>query len=293
MEFAELRRRAQALLSLASPCQICPHNCGAPRSIGEHGLCGSGTEVAISSDNLHFGEEPCLVGTGGSGTIFLTGCNLSCCFCQNYPISQLRNGKAVGGELMAGAMLRLQGEGAVNINFVSPTHWTAQIVEAIAMAREKGLTIPIIWNCGGYQSVETLKLLEGIIDIYLPDAKYSDDALALELSGAPRYAEVNRATIREMWRQVGKLEVRGGVATHGLFVRHLVLPGYLANTRAVLEFLASVDKSISVSVMCQYFPAHNAHEREGINRRLSQGEWKQVLEWVSELGISEGYIQQL
>lgn len=293
MEHAELRRRAQALSGLASPCQICPHACGSERSAGEYGLCGSGIEIAVSSDNLHFGEEPCLVGTGGSGTIFLTGCNLRCCFCQNYPISQIMHGKVVGGEWLANAMLRLQGEGAVNINFVSPTHWTAQIIEAIRIAREKGLVIPIVWNCGGYESVEVLKLLEGIIDVYLPDAKYSDDAHAVELSGAPQYTESNRSAILEMWRQVGKLVVSNGVATRGLLVRHLVLPGYLDNTRGVLEFLAGVDKDIAVSIMCQYFPAHKAQDLDGMNRRLSPGEWKQVKEWVSELGISEGYMQQL
>jgi putative pyruvate formate lyase activating enzyme len=250
-------------------------------------------EVAVSSDNLHFGEEPCLVGTGGSGTIFLTGCNLRCSFCQNYPISQIRHGKVVGSEWLADAMLRLQGEGAVNINFVSPTHWTAQIAEAVAIAREKGLVLPFVWNSGGYESVEVLRLLDGIVDIYLPDAKYSNSALAMELSGAPKYAEVNRAAILEMWRQVGKLRVSEGVATHGLLVRHLVLPGHLENTHGVLEFLSSVDKDLAVSVMCQYFPAHKAPEREGINRRLSHDEWEQVLEWVSELGINEGYMQQL
>lgn len=293
MERAELQRRAQDLFSLASPCRICPHICGTARNEGALGKCGSGMKVAVSSDNLHFGEEPCLVGTGGSGTIFLTGCNLRCCFCQNYPISQIKHGKVVGGEWLANAMLRLQGEGAVNINFVSPTHWTAQIVEAIALARDNGLAIPFVWNCGGYESIEALKLLEGIIDIFLPDAKYSDDALAVELSGAPNYAEVNKLAICEMWRQVGKLEVSNGVATRGLLVRHLVLPGYLDNTRGVLEFLAGVDKDIAVSVMCQYFPAHKAQDLNGMNRRLSRGEWKQVKEWVSELGISEGYMQQL
>ena len=293
MELPELRRRAQVLLSLASPCRICPHYCGAARNEGEHGICESGMEVAVSSDNLHFGEEPCIVGTGGSGTIFLTGCNLSCCFCQNYPISQFMHGKIVGSEWLADAMLRLQGEGAVNINFVSPTQWTAQIVDAIVIARDKGLAIPILWNCGGYESVEVLRLLEGIVDIYLPDAKYSDDILAVELSGAPRYAEVNRLAIMEMWRQVGMLEVQGGVATHGLLVRHLVLPGHLENTRGVLESLAGVDKEIAVSVMCQYFPAHKALESESIGRRLNSEEWQQVMKWISELGISEGYIQQL
>ncbi len=293
IELAELRHRAQTLIALTSPCYICPHMCGVARNEGEHGLCGSGKEVTVSSDNLHFGEEPCLVGKGGSGTIFLTGCNLSCCFCQNYPISQIRHGRVVGGEWLAEAMMRLQGEGAVNINFVSPTPWTAQIVEAIATARERGLNIPIVWNCGGYERIEVLRLLDGIIDIYLPDAKYSDDALAMELSGAPRYAEVNKSAILEMWKQVGKLELHGGMATHGLLVRHLVLPGHLKNTRGVLKFLASVDKDLAVSVMCQYFPAHNAIDSVSMNRRLQPDEWKQVEEWVREFSISEGYMQQL
>ncbi len=290
---AEFACRVENLKGLLSPCNLCPHKCKSARDKGELGKCRSGMAVRVSSDNLHFGEEPCLVGYGGSGTIFLTGCNLRCCFCQNYPISQLLNGREVSDLWLADAMLRLQSDGAVNINFVSPTHYTAQVVGAIAIARGKGLRLPVVWNSGGYESVETIRELDGIVDVYLPDAKYSSNELAFRLSGAEGYVEVNKAAIYEMWRQVGKLDIRNGVGVRGLLVRHLVIPGQVENTRGVLEFLAGIDKRVAVSLMCQYFPAHKAFSDETLNRRVKPAEWEQVLKWVGEFEISEGYIQQL
>jgi putative pyruvate formate lyase activating enzyme len=292
MTLTELSRRVEALQALLDPCRLCPHECGAARISGERGRCGMGAIVAVSSDNLHYGEEPCLVGHGGSGTIFLTGCNLSCCFCQNYPISQMRHGREVGSPWLADTMLRLQQEGAANINFVSPTHFTAQIAEAISIARAKGLCLPIVWNSGGYEKVEVIRELEGIVDIYLPDAKYADDALAERISGAPGYSSVNRAVIAEMWRQAGPLVIQNGVAVRGLLVRHLVVPGQLENTHRVLEHLAGIDKRVAVSVMCQYFPAYKALEVESLARRISIEEWEAVRNWVEEFGLSEGYLQQ-
>jgi putative pyruvate formate lyase activating enzyme len=290
---AELSCRVERLNAMLSHCTLCPHECGADRRNGETGKCGMGAAVLVSSDNLHFGEEPCLVGYGGSGTIFLTGCNLSCCFCQNYPISQLRHGREVCGEELAAIMARLQKEGAVNINFVSPTHFTAQVVEAIAIAREQGLCVPIVWNSGGYERVEVIREMDGIIDIYLPDAKYADDGLAARLSGAPAYSTANQAVIREMWRQVGALDIQDGIAVRGLLVRHLVIPGQVENSLRVLEFLAGIDKELAVSVMCQYFPAYKALDDKSLARKVSAAEWARIREKLESLGINEGYLQEL
>ncbi len=290
---AELSCRVERLNAMLSPCTLCPHECATDRRNGETGKCGMGAAVMVSSDNLHFGEEPCLVGYGGSGTIFLTGCNLSCCFCQNYPISQLGHGREISGEELALIMVRLQKEGAVNINFVSPTHFTAQVVEAIAIAREQGLYVPIVWNSGGYEKVEVIKELDGIVDIFLPDAKYADDGLAVRLSGAPSYSTANQAVIREMWRQVGALDIQDGIAVRGLLIRHLVIPGQVGNSLRVLEFLAGIDKGLAVSVMCQYFPAYKALEDKSLARKVSAEEWAQIREKLESLGISEGYLQEL
>jgi len=290
----ELQARAESLLQLLSPCGLCPRLCGARRDAGEHGVCRSARRAKVSSYNLHFGEEPCLVGRGGSGTIFLAGCNLGCKFCQNYPISHLGHGVDASPEKLAQMMLSLQAEGAENINFVTPTHFTAQLVEALAIARDHGLRLPLVWNSGGYERVEVLRLLDGIVDIYLPDAKYSDNGVAASLSNAPDYVEVNRAVLAEMWRQVGPLQIQGCAAVRGLLVRHLVLPERLESTRGVLTFLAGLDaqRRVAVSVMAQYFPAYLALEDPTLNRRVSREEWRQVRAWVEELGLSEGYVQE-
>jgi putative pyruvate formate lyase activating enzyme len=293
MSAAELADRARRLAEMLSPCELCPHNCAVARDEDERGLCQGGLSPKVSSYNLHFGEEPCLVGRGGSGTIFLAGCNLGCIFCQNYPISHFAHGREVGTDELAAMMLSLQRSGAENINFVTPTHFSAQIIAAVAVARENGLHLPLVWNTGGYERLEVIRLLNGIVDIYLPDAKYADNTLAGELCNASDYVEYNRAALTEMWRQVGPLEMHGAAAVRGLLVRHLVLPGRLASTRGVLEFLAGLDKEkrVAASVMAQYFPAFRAVEDPTLNKRVTRAEWKQVQAWVDELGISEGYVQ--
>lgn len=291
----ELEARSRALRELFSPCLLCPRECKAERLQDLRGECGGGRLAKVSSHNLHFGEEPCLVAHGGSGTIFFGGCNLHCLFCQNYPISQLRHGVEVEPARLASMMLSLQCEGAENINFVTPTHYTAQIIAALILAREMGLRLPLVWNSAGYERVEVIRLLDGVVDLYLPDAKYSGDALALRLSEAPGYAAANRAVLTEMWRQVGPLQLNAhGAAQRGLLVRHLVLPGQLENTRGVLEFLAGLDerRRVAVSVMAQYFAAYRAVQDEALNRRVTRDEWKQVSAWVHELALTEGYLQQ-
>ncbi|MDD1653643.1 MAG: radical SAM protein, partial [Methanomicrobiales archaeon] len=233
-----LRERVEQALSLLEECRVCPRRCGVNRLQDERGYCRTGRHAVVSSSGPHYGEEPPLVGRRGSGTIFFTHCNLRCAFCQNYPISQGGEGMEVGAERLAGIMLSLQELGCHNINFVTPTHVVPQILEAVAIAAERGLSIPLVYNSGGYDSVETLRLLDGIFDIYMPDAKYGSDDVALRLSDAPGYVAVNQAALREMHRQAGDLEVNDGIAVRGLIIRHLVLPHGLAGTDTVMRFIA-------------------------------------------------------
>ncbi|UCG37971.1 MAG: radical SAM protein, partial [bacterium] len=221
----ELLERARALEEMASPCRLCPRRCAAMRGEGETGYCRTGFAPMVSSVHPHFGEEAPLVGRGGSGTVFLTNCNLGCIFCQNYDISHLGRGQEVTVQEMASAMLTLQRMGCHNINFVTPTHQTHAIVAGVALAAEAGLRIPLVYNTGGYDSLDALRLLDGVFDIYMPDMKFSHGPIASQLADAPDYPQVVREAVREMHRQVGDLQVdESGVATRGLLVRHLVLP---------------------------------------------------------------------
>ncbi|MHC4114799.1 MAG: radical SAM protein [Planctomycetota bacterium] len=269
-----------------NPCVLCPRQCKANRSKGERGYCGISERPLVSSVGSHYGEESCLVGKGGSGTIFFAGCNLSCAFCQNYDISQHRSGREMTIEQMAEAMLELEASGASNINLVTPSHVIAPIAAAIELAKKDGLRLPIVYNSGGYDSVQTLKLLEGFIDIYMPDAKYSDSATAEELSGAADYPEVNRAALKEMHRQVGDLSVEGGLAVRGLLVRHLVLPEGLAGSFATIDFLAEqVSGRTAINVMDQYRPCYRAFSQAKINRRPAPEEIESVIAYATTKGL--------
>jgi putative pyruvate formate lyase activating enzyme len=253
----------------------------------ERGYCRSGRRAKVSSFGPHFGEEAPLVGHGGSGTIFLTNCNLLCIFCQNCEISHLSEGAEVAPERMAEMMLSLQKRGCHNINFVTPTHFVPQIVEALDVAAAQGLRLPLVYNCGGYESVETLKLLEDVFDIYMPDAKYSSSEAAEQLSGAPDYPERMQESIREMHRQVGDLELDDrGIAVRGLLVRHLVLPNGLAGTQEAMEFLASLSQNTYVNVMAQYRPCYRAGEVQAIARRITSGEFQEALRMALEAGLT-------
>jgi len=235
----------------------------------------------------HFGEESVLVGSGGSGTIFFAGCNLGCVFCQNFDISHHRHGRQMTIEQLAQSMLELQNYGCSNINFVTPTHVIPAITAAIELARKKGLTLPAVYNTGGYDSVETLKLLEGFVDIYMPDMKYSDTKVAEELSAAPDYPEVNFAAIKEMHRQVGDLQVKNGLATRGLLVRHLVLPEKLAGSLKIIDFLAGqISTSTTINVMDQYRPCYEASSHPKINRRPTFEEIESVRRYAIEKGLN-------
>jgi putative pyruvate formate lyase activating enzyme len=240
----------------------------------------------VSSVGPHFGEESVLVGGGGSGTIFFAGCNLGCIFCQNYDISHHREGHEVDIEQLARAMLDLQKYGCININFVTPTHVIAPVIAAIELARTKGLNLPVVYNTGGYDSVETLKLIEGYVDIYMPDMKYSDGGVAKELSGASDYPEVNFAALREMHKQVGDLQIENGRATRGLLVRHLVLPNGLAGSFKVIDFLAEqISAATAINVMDQYRPCYGAFSNSRINRRATAEEIESVRRYTIKKGL--------
>ena len=270
----ELTERAQTLHGMSEECRICPRGCGARRHDGEHGLCHAADAVVVASAGPHFGEESVLVGTMGSGTIFFTGCNLDCSFCQNFDISHLGAGERITIADLAALMLQLQTRGCHNINLVTPTHYTAEIVEALAEACARGLELPIVWNSGGYESVETLRLLEGIVDIYMPDLKYGSNQAGERYSGIDDYWDIAREAIREMHRQVGDLCVGPrGIARRGLLVRHLVLPENAAQSREVIDFLADgISPDIYVNVMEQYYPAFRAERFAELSRRLRPDE---------------------
>jgi len=270
IDLAGFSDNVRQLWASMSPCTLCPRQCGVDRCRGQLGFCGIGQMPVVSSVTAHFGEERVLVGTGGSGTIFLAGCNLGCVFCQNYDISHQRKGRSVSIEQLADAMLELQRMGCGNVNFVTPSHLAAPIAAAIERARDLGVTLPVVYNSGGYDSVETLRRLEGLIDIYMPDMKYADAAVAESLSAAPDYPAINFAAVKEMHRQVGDLQIRGDLATGGLLVRHLVLPDNLAGSTEIIDFLADeVSPGTTINVMAQYHPCYQAHAHPEINRRLT------------------------
>lgn len=283
----KLVQQIDAAKALLESCQVCPHACGVNRLAFDMGKCRTGVKALVSSYGPHFGEEAPLVGKYGSGTIFFTNCNLKCLFCQNYSISQLGEGIEVNKEDIAGMMLSLQKRGCHNINLVSPTHVIPQILEALQLAVEEGLCLPLVYNSGGYDSVETLKLLDGIVDIYMPDMKYSDDRIAEELSGIKDYPAINRAAISEMHRQVGDLQIdENGIAQRGLLVRHLVLPDYLAGTREIVNFLATeISTNTYINVMAQYHPYYKAFQVPLLARSLSREEFEEAINMAYESGL--------
>ncbi|MFQ5904964.1 MAG: radical SAM protein [bacterium] len=288
----ELDERIERAFSLLDGCRLCPRECGVNRLRGELGYCNSGKAAIVSSYNPHFGEEPPISGHNGSGTIFFTNCNMRCIYCQNYPISQLHNGNEVMCDELAQMMMSLQARGCHNVNFVTPTHMVAQILEALSDAVEKGLTIPLVYNSGGYDSVQTLRLLDGIFDIYMPDSRYGKNAEASRYSDAPDYVEVNRAALREMHKQVGDLVLKDGVGVTGLLIRHLVLPNGLSNSFEVFTFIAEeLSRNTYVSLMDQYFPCYQADSCPELSRRINSKEYQDALDAMWELGLHRGWVQ--
>lgn len=285
-ESGELRRRADRAHEIITHCTLCPHECRVDRTTGGRGKCRSGGRPVVSSFHAHMGEESCLVGRNGSGTIFFTNCNLACVFCQNHDISQLGYGDEVSFERLAEMMLALQKRGCHNINFVTPTHMVYAILEALLLAVPAGLRVPLVYNSGGYDSVETLALLDGVIDIYMPDFKYTDDDTACKLSGARDYPERAKAALKEMHRQVGDLVIDArGVAERGLLVRHLVLPNDLAGTGAAMRFLAWLSRDTYVNIMDQYHPEYRANEIFDLRRRATLDEYDAAVQCALYAGL--------
>ncbi len=275
-------------------CMICPHNCGINRLDGQVGRCKSKDTVKIALYSTHNFEEPCISGKKGSGTVFFSNCNMNCVFCQNYEISQQGKGKEISIQELAEIFIKQQEKDVENINLVTPTSYVPQIIEAIKIAREKGLKIPIVYNTNGYEKVETLKMLEGYIDIYLPDLKYSDDILAKRLSKVDNYFEIATSAIKEMYRQTGKFVFdEDGIMQKGMIIRHLVLPNHILNSRRVLKWINDNMNDVYVSVMAQYFPTYKAKEIEDINRKLTKEEYEEIENYLYRLNLENGYIQEL
>lgn len=287
---AELSQKVKKLYKLLEHCVLCPRRCGINRLDNKKGFCGVGLLPLVSSVGPHFGEEPELVGRGGSGTIFFAGCNLGCWFCQNYDISHLRHGEEVSTKELAKEMLTLRRIGCHNINLVTPTHIVPQLVEALIYAAEEGLDLPIVYNTGGYDSVDVLKLLDGIIDIYMPDAKYADSQMSKKYSQAEDYPEVMRNVIKEMYTQVGDLVVDGGIAIKGLLVRHLVMPEGIAGTKEIMHFIATeISKNTYVNIMDQYRPCYKAYEFPEISRGITPAEYSEAISIAKEEWLWRGF----
>lgn len=283
----ELLRRSRKLSRLLNPCRICPRECGVNRKKGGLlGFCKMGNRVYVSGIHPHFGEEKVLVGKNGSGTIFFTSCNLACVYCQNWEISQERAGERITIEKLGEEMVGLQNMGCSNINLVSPTIWVSQIIKAVIKAKGMGLVLPLVYNSGGYDRVETLKLLEGVVDIYMPDVKYGDDRAGGKYSQVDDYWQVVKKAVREMHRQVGNLRVlEEGVAEKGLLVRHLVLPNGLAGSKKVVRFLAEISKNTYLNIMDQYYPANKAYLFSKLNRRITGEEYKKAVKAAKKAGL--------
>jgi putative pyruvate formate lyase activating enzyme len=287
--------RISAAEALSSPCMLCPRKCGTDRKAGEKGICRAGNELYISSIFPHHGEEPPISGTRGSGTVFFSFCSLRCCFCQNFQISQQEEGEPYTPERLSQKMIDLQGMGVHNINLVTPTHFLPWILKSLRLAAQKGLTVPIVWNSSGYELVEALEPLRGIVDIYLPDMKYGSNESSMRYCGAPDYVEVNRAAIREMFGQVGPLKTdSNGIAYRGMCIRHLVLPEGKAYSENVLDFLGSTfdPADISISLMAQYRPMFKAEKFPELRRSVLKQEYEAVQSRCEQAGFN-GFYQEI
>lgn len=276
-------------------CKLCPFECGVNRLAGIKGRCNCDDKLKIALASLHYFEEPCISGKNGSGTVFFTNCNMKCKYCQNYEISQLGYGKEITVEHLAQIFINQQEKGANNINLVTPTSYVYQIIEALDIAKKNGLTIPVIYNTNGYEKKETIKLLNGYIDVYLPDLKYYSDDLALKYSGVKNYFKTATEAIKEMYNQVGTpVFDQNGIIKKGVIIRHLVLPNYILNTKHILKWLKeNMPQDIYISVMAQYFPTYKAKDNQFINRKLTLKEYKHVEDYLYLLDFENGYMQEL
>jgi len=294
----ELEQRAEKAFQILESCRSCPHNCEIDRTRGEYGICQSLELPIVSSYTAHFGEEPVLSGTRGAGNIFFGNCNLRCMFCQNFEISQnwkVEREHEISSERLSNIMIELQEKNCHNIGLVSPTHFSAVILKSIYIAAEKGLSLPIIYNTNGYDSVEMLKLYDGVIDIYLPDLKYGDNQSAKTYSKIDNYFDESKKAIKEMFNQVGdELVYEGNVVVRGLIIRHLVLPNGLADSEKVFKFIAEeLSPNVHISLMAQYYPSNKASNDILINRTLRESEYEKALELMDKYGLHNGWIQEM
>ncbi len=276
-------------------CEICPRKCKVNRNNNQIGWCKSTNKVKIGLYSTHDFEEPCISGDKGSGTVFFSNCTMNCIFCQNYEISQLGKGKEISIEELANIFIKQQEKGVHNINLVTPTSYVYQIIEAIKIAKSKGLKIPIVYNTNGYENIETIKALNGYVDVYLPDLKYAEEEIAIEYSGAKNYFEIATKAIKEMIKQVGTPKFdEDGIIQKGVIIRHLVLPNHIENSKKVLLWIKqNLPNDIYVSIMAQYFPTYKAKENPKLNRKLTKGEWEQIEKYIEEINIENGFIQEL
>ncbi len=286
-----LERNTSLLEEKLALCTLCPRQCEVNRLEGELGYCQAPAELYISSAFPHYGEEAPLVGIGGSGTIFLTHCNLKCLFCQNYEISMLGDGAPCSPKKLAMAMIDLQRRGCHNINFVTPTHYVPQILRGLSLAIDQGLSIPLVYNCGGYESLDVIRALDGIVDIYMPDIKFLSKELAKRFCNAPDYPDVVKDLVKEMQRQVGDLVTdERGIARRGVLIRHLVMPSFSENTKDVLTFIRNeISQDAFVNIMAQYRPCYRASQHAEISRRISTHEYTEALEYAREIGLTRAW----
>jgi len=290
----KLKKIADEAFDMLGSCCICPRKCKVNRKKGILGFCKTGIKARVCSSMSHRGEEPPVSGENGSGTIFFSHCNMACAYCQNYEFSQEGQGKEVGPEELSGLMLQLQEMKCHNINFVTPTHVMPQILEALLLAIPKGLKIPLVYNTGGYESPEIIKMLEGIIDIYLPDARYGDNAAAIKYSSAADYVKYNQESLKEMHRQVGIADINEeGIIRKGMIIRHLVLPNGVSGTGTVMKFIGQeISTESYISLMSQYLPYYKAREFPDISRRLKEGEYIKAQDLMHEFGLHNGWVQE-
>lgn len=283
------------MIELLEKCEMCPHRCGINRLDNQIGRCKSKDTVKIAKVSIHYYEEPCISGNKGSGTVFFSNCNLNCIYCQNFEISQEGLGKEFTIEELVEIFLNQQRNGVNNINLVTPTSYVIQIIEAIKIARKKGLKIPIIYNTNCYENVEIIKMLDGYIDIYLPDLKYGDNDLGVKYSGVKNYFEIATKALKEMCRQIKETEFSSdSIMKKGIIVRHLILPNNIENTKNVLNWIDNnLPKHVMVSVMAQYFPTYKAKNNDELNRKISKREFKIIEDYLFKLNIENGYIQGL
>jgi len=282
----ELKHRAQLLYRRGASCDWCPRKCGANRTGGDTGDCGVGKEIRVASANLHFGEEHHFVGTGGSGTVFFSGCNLGCLFCQNHDLSHGCRGMRLNPAELARVFMMLQEQGAENLNLVTPSHYPADILMALATAVEDGFRMPVVWNSGGYDSIDTLGMFNGVVDIYMPDFKFASNAVGARMTEVSDYASVAKAALAEMVRQTGpELMKDRDIARRGVSVRHLVMPGFYDDSRACLDSIHAVSLEITVNVMSQYRPAYRAREVPELGQRVDHGEFSAVVAHGKKIGL--------